>query len=79
MPEVIAFSVKKGQIVLWCGKIKKLSQLYRLVQVEGQFVRQPIPCPQMVSDYTSNMGGADKCDQYTQYYVFNHKTLKWPK
>lgn len=24
-------------------------------------------------------GGVDKRDQYTQYYVFNHKTLKWPK
>ena len=33
----------------------------------------------MVIDYTQNMGGVDKSDQYIQYYIFQHKTLKWPK
>lgn len=51
----------------------------RLSQENGQFVRKEIQCPQMVSDYTKYMGAVDKCDQYIQYYVFNHKTLKWPK
>ena len=32
----------------------------------------------MVIDYTQNMGGVDKSDQYIQYYIFQHKTLKWP-
>jgi len=55
------------------------TEVERSVQVEGQFTRQQIPCPQLIADYTSYMGGVDKCDQYIQYYVFNHKTLKWPK
>jgi len=25
-----------------------------------------------MSDYTSYMGGVDKCDQSVQYYVFKH-------
>lgn len=48
-------------------------------QPNGQFQQQDIPCPQMVVDYTQYMGGVDRANQYTQYYVFQHKTLKWPK
>ncbi|CAG2241919.1 unnamed protein product [Mytilus edulis] len=48
-------------------------------QADGIFQRQEIPCPQMISDYTQYMGGVDRADQYIQYYVFQHKTLKWPK
>ncbi|XP_033729744.1 piggyBac transposable element-derived protein 4-like, partial [Pecten maximus] len=36
-----------------------------------------VPCPKLIADYTSHMGGVDKADQYLQYYSFNHKTRKW--
>ena len=48
-------------------------------QPNGQFQQQDIPCPQMVVDYTKYMGGVNRADQYIQYYVFQYKTLKWPK
>ncbi|CAC5395945.1 unnamed protein product [Mytilus coruscus] len=55
------------------------TEVSRIVQNEGQFQRQQLQCPKMVADYTTHMGGVDRCDQYIQYYFFGHKTLKWPK
>lgn len=33
--------------------------------------------PQMVLDYTANMGGVDLADQYASTYCFLRKSLKW--
>lgn len=32
------------------------TEVERSVQIEGQFTRQQIPCPQLIADYTSYMG-----------------------
>lgn len=53
-----------------------LPEISRIVQNEGQFQRQQLQWQKMVADYTTHMGGVDHCDQYTQYYFFEYKTLK---
>lgn len=83
---------QKGEItaVVWKDKknVNVISTIHNdtavtvqrnIQQDNGQFRRQDIACPKMVADYIKYMGGVDKADQYTQYYVFKHKTLKWPK
>ncbi|XP_071157552.1 piggyBac transposable element-derived protein 4-like [Mytilus edulis] len=82
---------QKGCLVASAWKDKKVvnvlstihdnstSEVQRLVNTEGTFSRQNFVCPKMVSDYTSNMGGVDRADQYIQYYCYNHKTIKWSK
>ncbi|CAG2242476.1 unnamed protein product [Mytilus edulis] len=54
-----------------------MSEVQRLVQVDGQFNKADIPCPKIIVDYTKYIGGVDRADQYIQYYCFNHKTQKW--
>lgn len=56
-----------------------IAQVQRLVNTDGNFSRQNFDCPKAIADYTSNMGGVDRADQYIQYYSYNHKTLKWSK
>ena len=33
--------------------------------------------PEMVLEYTANMGGVDRADQYASTYCFLRKSLKW--
>lgn len=33
--------------------------------------------PKMVLDYTANIGGVDRADQYASIYCFLPKSLKW--
>ncbi|XP_071151167.1 piggyBac transposable element-derived protein 4-like [Mytilus edulis] len=70
---------KKNVSVISTIHDNSLTEVSRIVQQEGQFQRQQLQCPKMVADYTSHMGGVDRCDQYIQYYFFCHKTNKWPK
>ena len=37
---------------------------------------QEIPCPQIITDYTSFMGGSDLADQVMCYYSIGRKSLK---
>ena len=50
----------------------------RTVRVNNKFERIEITQPVLASEYTANMGGVDRCDQYIQYYSFGRKTTKWP-
>ncbi|XP_063436615.1 piggyBac transposable element-derived protein 4-like [Mytilus trossulus] len=43
---------------------ESIGQVTRSVKVDGQFARQEFNCPSAIVDYTSNMGGVDKADQY---------------
>lgn len=38
-----------------------------------------IDCPQVVSQYTKNMGGVDRADQFRSYYSFGRPSKKWWK
>ena len=36
-----------------------------------------VPCPPLLKDYNSYMGGVDQADQMLRYYTCIRKTLKW--
>ena len=36
-----------------------------------------VPCPPLLKDYNSYMGGADQADQMLRYYTCIRKTIKW--
>lgn len=38
-----------------------------------------VDCPEVVINYTKNMGGVDKSDQYRSYYAFGRSSKKWWK
>lgn len=76
----VVWKDKKNVSVISTIHDDTVDEVQRTVKQEnGQFVQQNIPCPKMILDYTKYMGGVDRADQYIQYYVFQHKTLKWPK
>lgn len=52
-------------------------KVQRTVRENGRFTRVPIDCPVAIQDYTKNMGGVDRADQYAQYYIGDRKTRKW--
>ena len=42
--------------------------------------KQPTPCPTIIADYNSFMGGVDLTDQHLSYYsLSNRRTIKWWK
>ena len=50
----------------------KISPVSR--RVKGQSAKIPIPCPQVIKDYNSGMGGVDLLDQKTAAYKLDHKS-----
>ena len=44
-------------------------------QVDGEV--KEIPCPEIIADYNSFMGGVDLADQAMCYYSLGRKTVKW--
>ncbi|XP_071158717.1 piggyBac transposable element-derived protein 4-like [Mytilus edulis] len=75
----VSWKDKKTVSVLSTIHNESIGQVTRSVNVDGQFARQEFNCPSAIVDYTCNMGGVDKADQYIQYYCYHQKTLKWPK
>lgn len=41
------------------------------------FTFEEISQSSVIADYTSNIGGVDKADQYASTYCFLRKSLKW--
>jgi hypothetical protein len=54
-----------------------LGVTYRRARVNNVWQRVELPMPSVIAIYNSAMGGTDLCDQYTSYYEFEHRTLKW--
>ena len=41
--------------------------------------RQPVMKPEVVVRYNNTMGGVDVADQYSVYYSFTRKSMKWSR
>lgn len=52
-------------------------QVSRTLKVDGRWHKEEIPCPKAVRDYTRYMGGVDRADQMSQYYLFSRRAQKW--
>ena len=52
-----------------CDKI-----LTVLRRVKRQSAKIPVPCPEIIKDYNSGMGGVDLLDQKTAAYKLDHKS-----
>ena len=52
-----------------CDKISTVSR-----KVKGQSAKIPVPCPEIIKDYNSGMGGVDLLDQKTAAYKLDHKS-----
>ena len=52
-----------------CDKISTVSR-----RAKGQSVKIPVPCPEIIKDYNSGMGGVDLLDQKTAAYKLDHKS-----
>ena len=53
------------------------STVSRRVRENGKFTRKNFCCPEVVLDYTANMGGVDRADQLCRYYLPDRKTCRW--
>ena len=70
-------------VVKWCDNrdVYAISTLYSNSmtrvkhQVDGN--AKEIPCPEIIEDYNTFMGGVDMADQAMCYYSLGRKTLKW--
>ena len=49
----------------------KISTISR--RVKGQSAKIPVPCPEIIKDYNSGMGGVDLLDQKTAAYKLDSK------
>lgn len=47
------------------------------VQLNTSQGRENVFIPSAIADFTMNMRGVDKFDQFTSYYAFTHKTKRW--
>ncbi|XP_063968501.1 piggyBac transposable element-derived protein 4-like [Lytechinus pictus] len=80
---------KKGQMcVVWMDKkpVTLLTTLdgpgedvKRIRSRQGVDGHREISRPTAISTYNKHMGGVDKADQLIQYYVHQHRSLKWWK
>ena len=53
----------------------KISTISR--RVKGQSAKIPVPCPEIIKDYNSGMGGVDLLDQKTAAYKLDRKSSGW--
>ena len=52
-----------------CNKVSTVTR-----RVKGQSARIPVPCPEIIKDYNSGMGGVDLLDQKTAAYKLDRKS-----
>ena len=52
-----------------CDKISTVSR-----RVKGQSAKIPVPCPEIIKDYNSGMGGVDLLDQKTAAHKLDRKS-----
>ena len=52
-----------------CNKVSTVRR-----RVKGQNAKIPVPCPQIIKDYNSSMGGVDLFDQKTAAYRLDRKS-----
>ena len=52
-----------------CNKVSTVTR-----RVKGQSVKIPVPCPEIIEDYKSGMGGVDLLDQKTAAYKLDRKS-----
>ena len=71
---VLAWKDKRIVTLLSTRNEAGLMSIHRRVR-RGELVR--IQKPKMVIDYTKNMRGVDRADQYAATYCFLRKSLKW--
>ena len=58
-----------GTALEGCDQISSVSR-----RAKGQSSKVTVPCPKMVKDYNSNMGGVDLLDQKTAVYRLDRKS-----
>ena len=51
-----------------CNKVSTVTR-----RVKGQSAKIPVPCPEIIKDDNSSMGGVDLLDQKTAAYKLNGK------
>ena len=71
-------------VLSWCDKryVTMCSTfcnniIAKICRIAKGNVIEEITKPQMISEYTANMGGVDKADHYCTSYAFAQKSLKW--
>lgn len=77
--QLLALAWRDRKVVYLLSTIhtNSVTEVSRRIRENNRFTRKIFPCPQGVSDYTTNMGGVDRADQLCGYYLTDRKGHKW--
>lgn len=78
--ELVAVWWRDRRDVLAMSTMHNTSVTTVMKRPKGSTDKRPIPCPTIIADYNTYMGGVDLTDQHLSYYsMTNRRTLKWWK